>query len=723
MGHESEMTCHWPSGAFWRTVDRVASGKATMKGLENSQGAVASPAGPEDRLDSWKAIASYLGRGVRTVQRWEREEALPVHRLAHEKRGSVYAYRPEVDAWWESRRRSLSNEGAASNSAIDAVSGVAAAVPPPRFERITWKDAATFWPALSSDGRLLAYVSDGGRDGALPQIWLQQIGGPPVRLTSGACERSHLAFSADDTQLIFTGADASGSNVYAMPTLGGEPRVLKRAAVAGRSSPDGKLLAYISLTDPAGIRIASTDGSAEQTVADNLFDVSFVLWAPDGRHLLVQGHSDSADEPEYWIVPVDRGGGGGGRGGTPANTEILQRLRQRGCFPITLPASWLGDSLVFSVITLEGVRLARQALSPATHRPQGEAELLTHGGELDCFPTGSAGRLAFVRTHMDQNLWSVEVDAATGLPRGALRRLTRGPGFVAYLSVSRDGRTLCYFLARRAGSGPALRNMETDTEIAFAAGNDYGFPAISPHGDQVAIGRREAGPRAMRPIYVGSVADDTLRKLGDDCGGRPRQWLDERFLVIERFGSRLNSIAILDTADGTQHELLSSADHSISNARVSSDGQWIAFDATARNVNRSLSSGLTSGPGGRPAVFVARFRAGEAIPQSDWIAIDRPASHPFWSADGSLLYYLPTVPSTEFRNVVRARRFDGASGGPTGDAFTALALTEMIVPAAMVGTAPIAARDRLVFVLGDFRGDVWMMEGISRGSESFDRFK
>ena len=37
-----------------------------------------------DRLDSWKEIAAYLGRGVRTVQRWEREEGLPVHRLAHE---------------------------------------------------------------------------------------------------------------------------------------------------------------------------------------------------------------------------------------------------------------------------------------------------------------------------------------------------------------------------------------------------------------------------------------------------------------------------------------------------------------------------------------------------------------------------------------------------------------------------------------------------------------
>jgi Tol biopolymer transport system component len=672
-----------------------------MKGLESSEGTVASSNGPGDRLDSWKAIASYLGRGVRTVQRWEREEALPVHRLAHEKRGSVYAYRPEVDAWWESRRRSLSNDVEGSSSTADAVT------PTPPLERITWKAAATFWPALSSDGRLLAYISDGGRDDAQQQVWLQQLGGSPVCLTGDTCERSHLAFSADDTRLIFTGSHASGSNVYAMPALGGEPRVLKRAAVAGRPSPDGKWLAYISLDDAAGVRIASMEGSAERTVAPDLFDVSFVVWAPDGRHVLVQAHSDPANETDYWVVPVD--------GGEPADTGILQRLRQRGCFPITLPASWLGNSVLFSVITLEGVRLARQALSPATLRPQGEAELLTHGGELDCFPTANAGRVAFVRTHMDQNLWSIEVDAATGLARGSLRRLTRGPGYVAHLSVSRNGRTLCYFLARRTGVGAMLRDLETDLETAFAPADDYGFPAISPSGDLLAIGRREAGPRAMRPIHVGSIPDGTLRKIGDDCGGRPRQWLDERYLVIERFGSRLNSIATVDTANGAQHKLLSSADHSISNARVSPDGQWIAFDATARGVNRILSSGLTTGPGGRPAVFVARFRLGDVIPPGDWIAVERSASHPFWSDDGSLLYYLPTVPSTEFRNVVRARRFDSTSGLPSGEAFTALALTEMIVPAAMAGTAPVAARDRLVFVLGDFRGDVWMME-ISRDS-------
>jgi TolB-like protein/Tfp pilus assembly protein PilF len=69
---------------------------------------------PADRLDSWKEIASYLRRDVRTVQRWEKKEGLPVHRHVHDKLGSIYADRAELTAWFTSRQQS----GAASNAAV-----------------------------------------------------------------------------------------------------------------------------------------------------------------------------------------------------------------------------------------------------------------------------------------------------------------------------------------------------------------------------------------------------------------------------------------------------------------------------------------------------------------------------------------------------------------------------------------------------------------------------
>lgn len=54
-------------------------------------------------LDSWKEIAVFLRRGVRTVQRWENTEGLPVRRHGHLNRGSVYALRSDIVLWLRTR--------------------------------------------------------------------------------------------------------------------------------------------------------------------------------------------------------------------------------------------------------------------------------------------------------------------------------------------------------------------------------------------------------------------------------------------------------------------------------------------------------------------------------------------------------------------------------------------------------------------------------------------
>jgi hypothetical protein len=61
-----------------------------------------SPSADSDRLDSWKEIALHLRRNIRTIQRWEKTDGLPIHRVAHAKRGTVFAYRSEIEAWWKS---------------------------------------------------------------------------------------------------------------------------------------------------------------------------------------------------------------------------------------------------------------------------------------------------------------------------------------------------------------------------------------------------------------------------------------------------------------------------------------------------------------------------------------------------------------------------------------------------------------------------------------------
>ena len=54
-------------------------------------------------LNSWKEIANYLGRGVRTVQRWEAQLGLPVHRPAGKDHSAVLAFSSELDQWLDSR--------------------------------------------------------------------------------------------------------------------------------------------------------------------------------------------------------------------------------------------------------------------------------------------------------------------------------------------------------------------------------------------------------------------------------------------------------------------------------------------------------------------------------------------------------------------------------------------------------------------------------------------
>ena len=82
--------------------------------------ATPSLAAPAERLGSWKEIAAYLNREVRTAQRWERERGLPVHRVPGAKRGGVWASRAELDAWLDQKRAevALSRSGLPDAAAL-----------------------------------------------------------------------------------------------------------------------------------------------------------------------------------------------------------------------------------------------------------------------------------------------------------------------------------------------------------------------------------------------------------------------------------------------------------------------------------------------------------------------------------------------------------------------------------------------------------------------------
>jgi hypothetical protein len=88
-----------------------------------------------DRLNGWKEIASFLGKGIRTAQRWERDFGLPVRRLGANGGEIVFASKSEIAQWMLTAAHARAKAGTVTEDARDAGPGRAADVP-----RVTERD-------------------------------------------------------------------------------------------------------------------------------------------------------------------------------------------------------------------------------------------------------------------------------------------------------------------------------------------------------------------------------------------------------------------------------------------------------------------------------------------------------------------------------------------------------------------------------------------------------
>ena len=255
-----------------------------------------SARGSEGRLDSWKEIAAYFNRDVTTVQRWEKREGMPVHRHLHDRMGSVYAYRTELETWARGRKlRAAQENGNAAGSSVSPV-------PPPQTETpaqapsfvtrrrlllllvalcilaigagLWLQRTEYFWrnpiadfrshtltdfdgvkeaAAMSRDGHFVAFLAD--RDGPM-DIWVTQVGsGQFQNLTHGMLPDlanpsiRTMGFSPDGSMVTFwdrkLGVSGAGDiSMWAVPTLGGQPRPYLDGVAEADWSTDGSRLAY-----------------------------------------------------------------------------------------------------------------------------------------------------------------------------------------------------------------------------------------------------------------------------------------------------------------------------------------------------------------------------------------------------------------------------------------------------------------------------------------------
>src|SRR5450432_2808896 len=244
----------------------------------------------EGRLDSWKKIAVYLKRDVTTVQRWEKREGMPVHRQLHDKMCSVSAFRSELDAWMQRRSEQTLSSGTETSSDPSIVEPPAAAsrsgvrwtliaaaaalvaigvvaviwfersdhfwrnpIAGAAYQSITGFDGQNEAAAVSRDGQFVAFLSDrGGRT----DVWVTQVGSGQFHNLTRGIEGElvnpsirTLGFSPDGSLVMFwlrrqsrpPGEDIS---IWAVPTLGGEPRPYLQGAAEAAWSPDGNQIAY-----------------------------------------------------------------------------------------------------------------------------------------------------------------------------------------------------------------------------------------------------------------------------------------------------------------------------------------------------------------------------------------------------------------------------------------------------------------------------------------------
>ncbi|HEY1484342.1 MAG TPA: hypothetical protein VGF19_16530 [Candidatus Acidoferrum sp.] len=294
---------------------------------------------PEDRLDSWKEIATYLNRDVTTVQRWEKREGMPVHRHLHDRMGSVHASRTELDAWTRSRnlppaQEIANNTPASFPSALPGASSSATQQPlaspelsesrtnakwkrlipltavvtalaigtilwlqkkeyfwrnpiaDARFQPVTDFDGTAQAAAVSRDGHFVAFLSD--RDGRM-DVWVTQVGsGQFHNLTRGSAPElvnpsvRTLGFSPDASLVIFWIRNQNGSSgnggdisVWAVPTLGGQPTPYLEGVAEFDWSHDGSRLTYH--TPGPGDPLFVSDGGKRS-------DGQPIFTAPAGLH-------------------------------------------------------------------------------------------------------------------------------------------------------------------------------------------------------------------------------------------------------------------------------------------------------------------------------------------------------------------------------------------------------------------------------------------------------
>lgn len=617
--------------------------------------------GPEDRLDLWKDIAAYLKRGVSTVQRWERREGMPVHRHVHDKQGSVYAFRSELDAWWESRRARLEQEEAA-----------------------TWpRQIAQAWTRAQAEAA-----------GLSPSIWWL------AGLITGA--GAALAMALVVTAWRAPAPEPLRSVRFLVPAPDGATWGSTPGSPSPSVSPDGTRIAFVAL-GPEGISrvwLHAFDSNAARPLAGT-DHAAYPFWSPDGQSIgfFAQGKLKTIRLPEAPPVTVcnlpvggHEASGSSSVGGTwnaggvilfaPTLGSGLYRVSSSGGAPVpvtTLDASrretthrfpqFLPDGRRFLYLVRSGLPDHHGIFVGSLDSPERKRLIAADSNAVYAAP----GYLLFVReASLQAHRFDLERLEVTGEPVVLAGGVVPGPTIrnapfslaadvLAYRSgavtetqlvaVDRSGRTLG--VVGPPGPYPANPSLSPDgSRIAMgrfdvqSGGSDIWLfdisrgvssrftfdsalelaPLWAPDGKSIAFASNRAGVWDVyerhldRPNGADAAADRRL--LESTTNKYPQDWSpDGGWLLYTRWDAETGEDLWLMRADSGETRPFLQAEFDQREAQFSPDGRWVAY---------------ASNESGRHEIYVRPFGGGIG----QWkVSIDG-GTEPRWRGDARELFYV-----------------------------------------------------------------------------------
>ena len=560
--------------------------------------------------------------------------------------------------------------------------------PSPRIElrQVTADTGLTSYPALSPDGKLLAYASDRAQEGNL-DIWVQSLaGGQPIRLTRNAADDLEPSVSADGRLIAFR-SEREGGGIYVVPTFGGGERMVCRG-YSPRFSPDSKWIAYDSGHSLARSRIyiVPSSGGVPRELATEIPWAAYPVWSPDGSRIVFLGSLDPAGRgpDEWYVAPVE--------GGAAVRTGASSLFQREGVDLQEL-GDWLGDHVFFS---LHG-NLWQVRMSARKWQVTGGLQRLTTGSAQELYPVaaprGSGTTLAFASVQTTTDLWSLSLEANTGRSHGEAQKMTQGGGSRIMPALSGDGQKLVYLLQAPASSEIRLKDLGSGKDTVLAVLD--GRPKISPDGSKVAY---TAFERNGSPIYLIPTSGGEAQMLCGDCGGQTFGWSPDGLKIVYWSGTPIR-FSLLDIASRQKTELIGHAKYNIHGAELSPDSRWVAFH-------------VPMGPQHEP-VFVSPVKDGKAAGENEWISVSDHSvrnRRPWWSPDGRLLYFISTLDGFP---CIWAQRLAPSTKHPWGEPLAVYHFhgARRTVPFdGLAWFGPAVSSDRIIFSISELTGNIWMAE-------------